>query len=51
MEEFLKATANFGFPIVVAAYLLLRMEKTISNLTDEIRNLKEIMHDVCEKLK
>jgi hypothetical protein len=51
MEEFLKATANFGFPIVVAGYLLLRMERTINNLTNEIRDLKEIMNITCQKLK
>ena len=50
MEEFLKATANFGFPIVVSAYLLLRMEKTLGTLSNEIRDLKETMVDVCNKL-
>jgi len=50
MEEFLKATANFGFPIVVSVYLLIRMEKTIGSLSGEVRDLKESIRDLCQKL-
>lgn len=33
MEDFVKATANVGFPIVVAAYLLIRNESKMDSLT------------------
>lgn len=36
MEEFLKAVSNFGFPIVVAGYLLLRQEKKTDELAKAI---------------
>lgn len=42
------AIANYGFPIVVAAYLLVRMETTISKLTLAVNNLTII---VSQKLK
>lgn len=32
MEEFIKAVANLGFPIVLSMYLLARIEKKIDNL-------------------
>jgi hypothetical protein len=43
MEAFLSAVANFGFPIVVSGYLLLRMEKTLSGLSKEITELKDTL--------
>lgn len=36
MEEFLFAVSNFGFPIVVASYLLIRIEPTIKSLQKSI---------------
>jgi len=51
MDEFLMAIANYGFPIVVASYLLLRMEKTVNNLSCEIRDLKEAVIDLPDKIK
>ncbi|WP_078392839.1 YvrJ family protein [Shouchella patagoniensis] len=35
---------NFGFPTVVAVYLLIRFEKRIENLTDAIRELERTAH-------
>lgn len=32
MEEFFNAISNFGFPIVVAGYLLFRFEKILLDL-------------------
>ncbi|QOY36920.1 YvrJ family protein [Anaerobacillus isosaccharinicus] len=34
---------NFGFPVVIAIYLLIRFEKRIENLTDAILQLQIIM--------
>ena len=39
MDEILKNVANLGFPIVVAVYLLMRMEGKIEQLTSSITSL------------
>lgn len=41
MEEFLKAVGNFGFPMVVAGYLLLRQEKKTEALTVAIDKMAQ----------
>lgn len=51
MEEFIKAVANFGFPVVVSAYLLVRMEKTIGTLAKEVGELKDGIERLCRKFK
>ena len=35
---------NFGFPTLVAVYLLIRFEKRIDNLTAAIRDLERSTH-------
>lgn len=39
--------ANTGFPIVVASYLILRMEEKLDKLNDTIRELASIMERQC----
>jgi hypothetical protein len=41
MEEFLTLIANVGFPIAVAAYLLIRFEAKLGELTYAISELRE----------
>jgi hypothetical protein len=43
MEDFLKAIANVGFPIAVAAYLLIRIESKMDNLSTSINQLATIL--------
>jgi len=43
MEDFLKAVANVGFPIVVAAYLLIRIESKMDSLAASINQLSTIL--------
>jgi hypothetical protein len=43
MEEFLKAVGNTGFPIAVAAYLLIRIEGKLDNLSASIKQLSTIL--------
>jgi hypothetical protein len=43
MDDFLKAVANTGFPIVVAAYLLIRIESKIDSLSSSINKLAAII--------
>ncbi|MBT2281208.1 YvrJ family protein [Priestia megaterium] len=39
MEQWLNLIGNFGFPIVVTFYLLLRFEKKIDYLTEAINKI------------
>lgn len=39
MDELLVQISNFGFPIVVSAYLLIRIEKKLSDLSYNINEL------------
>ena len=39
MEEILVQISNFGFPIVVSAYLLIRIENKLSDLSYNINEL------------
>ena len=43
MEEFLTAIANIGFPIAVAAYLLIRIESKMDSLSTSINQLSTIL--------
>ena len=40
MEEILKFIAETSFPVAVAAFLLLRLEKRIEGLTEAIERLR-----------
>lgn len=39
MEQMLLQISNFGFPIVVSAYLLIRIEKKLCDLSKNIIDL------------
>ena len=39
MEELLKAISNYGFPVVMSLYLMIRVEGKIETLTESIRLL------------
>lgn len=43
MEDFLTAIANVGFPIAVAAYLLIRIERKMDILSSSINQLSTIL--------
>jgi len=43
MEELLKLAANYGFPMVVAGYLLVRLEPLIRNLDKSITLLTMVV--------
>lgn len=58
MEEFFTLVTNFGFPIVVAGYLLFRFEHILSNLVtvntelnNKIAALKEEVIELKSELK
>jgi hypothetical protein len=39
MEDILKLMSNFGFPIVISAYLLVRIEGRLNELSSSISEL------------
>jgi hypothetical protein len=39
MEDILKLVSNFGFPIVISAYLLVRIEGRLNELSSSISEL------------
>jgi hypothetical protein len=39
MDDFITLLGNFGFPIAVTAYLLVRIESRLSQLTESIHEL------------
>lgn len=43
MEEFVPLIGNFGFPIAVTAYLLVRIEGKLENLSLSIRELSKVI--------
>ncbi|MFN2781551.1 MULTISPECIES: YvrJ family protein [Bacillus] len=42
-EEIMTVVGNFGFPLVLAVYLLLRFEKKIESLTEAINHLRSVI--------
>jgi len=49
MEEILQGVANFGFPIIVSAYLLIRMETKMENLQKAIIDLLHTIKNINQK--
>jgi hypothetical protein len=49
MEEMLQGVANFGFPIIVSAYLLIRMENKMENLQKAIVGLSHSIERINQK--
>jgi hypothetical protein len=45
MEQFLSQIGNFGFPLVLAVYLLLRFEKKLEKLTEVISKLENTINN------
>lgn len=43
MDEWVTAVANVGFPIVVAGYLLLRIEIRLERLAESVRELANVI--------
>ncbi|ASI76637.1 MULTISPECIES: YvrJ family protein [Bacillus] len=43
LEPWFSAIGNFGFPVALAVYLLIRFEKKLERLTDVIETLKDVI--------
>ena len=44
-ERLLSATADYGFPMLVSSYLLVRMEGRIEKLSANIESLTRVLQD------
>ncbi|MCR4400751.1 MAG: YvrJ family protein [Syntrophomonadaceae bacterium] len=43
MEELLTQVGNYGFPVVVSLYLLVRIEQKLENLTRAVVGVREAL--------
>jgi len=43
IEEMVALLGNFGFPVAVSLYLLVRLEGKMETLTESIRSLSEVL--------
>jgi len=51
MEELAKILANYGFPVAVAAFLLIRMEKRMEGLEQAINALSTKVEELNIRLE
>lgn len=51
IEDVIKFIQSVGFPIFVAVYVLVRMEKAMTTLSESIRSLTSALegHDITHK--
>ena len=45
MEELLVSISNYGFPMVLSIYLLVRVEKKLDDLTVAINSLGQVIRN------
>jgi len=50
MTEFFQAVSNFGFPVVVAGYLLFRFENKIEKLDESMGKLEKAIQDLITEV-
>ena len=48
MEEFFKLVSNFGFPIVVSGYLMVRLEKKIDDVHRSVTSRDGVLDKIDE---
>lgn len=48
MEYILEYVANYGFPMVIASFLLIRMDKHLINLEKGIRDMNNILAKIVK---
>jgi len=51
MEEFFKLVSNFGFPIVVSGYFMVRLEKKMEDVHNLVGGKDGILDKIEEVLK
>ncbi|MEG1149646.1 MAG: YvrJ family protein [Niameybacter sp.] len=51
MEEILSQIGNFGFPIILSMYLLIRIESKIEVLSNTITQLSKVLENQEERMR
>lgn len=51
MEPFYEFVKNFGFPVALSCYLLLRFEKVLNDLVKKVGSLEIILNNIMEVIK
>ena len=51
MEEYLPLIAQYGFPIVMCLWFMLRTEKIIAKNTEALDRLGDLVEKLCERRK
>ncbi|MEF9960645.1 MAG: YvrJ family protein [Niameybacter sp.] len=51
MEEILSQIGNFGFPIILSMYLLIRIEGKIEVLSNTITQLSKVLENQEERMR
>lgn len=49
MSEYIQLVEKIGFPILLSLFLLIRFEKTINNLSENIKELKCLIEKHMKK--
>ncbi len=49
-QTVLTAIGSVGFPILVAWYVLTRMEKSLKEISAALTELRDVLTKVCERL-
>lgn len=47
IEDIINLLGNFGFPIVISLYLLIRLETKMEKLDDTIGTLAKVIEKLC----
>lgn len=47
MDDIINLLGNFGFPIVISLYLLIRLETKMEKLDDTILKLATVIEKLC----
>lgn len=50
MDEFFKIISQFGFPIALSVYLLIRFEKILEDLRAVVANLADKVDDMTKEI-
>lgn len=51
MKDFINLVANVGFPVAVTSYVLIRLEKQMSNLSLSFANLNNSIQCLIKNFK
>ena len=51
MEEFLRLTGNYFFPLILSVFLIYRIDKFLSLITSDMKSIKDTQTQILFYLK